>query len=198
MALGQGQCQNLPMTAPLPHTPFTAADYLAWEATQDQRSEFIDGEVFAMAGGTLAHNNATLATGATLRQHLKGSPCRAFVSDVKVNVQASNSLFYPDVVVACQPGDLANAQAQTLTEPILIAEVLSPSTAAFDRGGKFAHYRLLDRLQEYVLIDTDTPRVEVFRRNAANRWELYPSTGLEAAVELASVGWQGTVGDFLE
>ena len=185
------------MTAPLPHTPFTAADYLAWEATQDQRSEFIDGEVFAMAGGTLAHNNATLATGATLRQHLKGSPCRAFVSDVKVNVQASNSLFYPDVVVACQPGDLANAQAQTLTEPILIAEVLSPSTAAFDRGGKFAHYRLLDSLQEYVLIDTDTPRVEVFRRNAANRWELYPSTGLDAAVELASVGWQGTVGDLL-
>lgn len=197
MALGQGQCQNLPMTAPLPHTPFTAADYLAWEATQDQRSEFIDGEVFAMAGGTLAHNNATLATGATLRQHLKGSPCRAFVSDVKVNVQASNSLFYPDVVVACQPGDLANAQAQTLTEPILIAEVLSPSTAAFDRGGKFAHYRLLDSLQEYVLIDTDTPQVEVFRRNAANRWELYPSTGLDAAVELASVGWQGTVGDLL-
>lgn len=185
------------MTAPSPHTPFTVADYLAWEATQDQRSEFIDGEVFAMAGGTLAHNNATLATGATLRQHLKGSPCRAFVSDVKVNVQASNSLFYPDVVVACQPGDLSNAQAQTLTEPVLIAEVLSPSTAAFDRGGKFAHYRLLDHLQEYVLIDTDTPRVEVFRRNAANRWELYPSTGLDAAVELASVGWQGTVGDLL-
>lgn len=62
------------MTAPVPHTPFTVADYLAWEATQDQRSEFIDGEVFAMAGGTLAHNNATLATGATLRQHLKGRP----------------------------------------------------------------------------------------------------------------------------
>lgn len=87
--------------------------------------------------------------------------------------------------------------AQAMNHPTLIAEVLSPSTAAFDRGSKFAHYRLLDSLQEYVLIDTETPRVEVFRRNAANRWELYPSTGLDASVELASVGWQGTVADLL-
>lgn len=186
------------MSSPLPTTPFNAANYLAWEATQDTRSEFIDGQVFAMAGGTLAHNAATLAAGAALRHHLKGSACKAFVSDVKVNVQASNSLFYPDVVVTCQSGDLADAQAQAINQPVLIVEVLSHSTAAFDRGGKFAHYRLLDSLQEYVLIDTDTPRVEVFRRNAANRWELYPSTGLEAEVELASVDWQGTVADLLQ
>jgi Uma2 family endonuclease len=175
----------------------TAADYLAWEAAQDTRSEFIDGEVYAMAGGTLEHNAATLATGSTLRQHLKGSPCRAFVSDVKVQVKASNSFFYPDVVVACQPSDLSDSTTLSVNEPLLIAEVLSPSTAAFDRGGKFAHYRLLDSLQEYVLIDTDTPRVEVFRRNAANRWELYPSTGTDAPVELASVGWQGVASDLL-
>lgn len=181
----------------MPHTPFTAADYLVWETAQDMRSEFINGEVYGMAGGTLEHNAATGATFATLRQHLKGTPCRAFVSDVKVQVEASSSFFYPDVVVTCQAADAANPQAQALTHPTLIAEVLSPSTAAFDRGGKFAHYRLLDSLQEYVLIDTDTPRVEVFRRNAANRWELYPSTGSDAAVELASVGWQGPVADLL-
>lgn len=185
------------MSLPQPHTPFTAADYLEWETAQDVRSEFIDGEVFAMAGGTLAHNAATGATFATLRQHFKGSPCRAFVSDVKVQVEASNSFFYPDVVVTCQTTELTDDQAQALNHPTLIAEVLSPSTAAFDRGNKFAHYRLLDSLQEYVLIDTETPRVEVFRRNAANRWELYPSTGLDASVELASVGWQGTVADLL-
>lgn len=183
----------------LPHAKptFTAADYLAWETTQDTRSEFIDGQIYAMAGGTLEHNAATLATGSTLRYHLKGTPCRAFVSDVRVQVEASNSFFYPDVVVGCQPSELADTKAQALAQPTLIAEVLSASTAAFDRGGKFAHYRLLDSLQEYVLIDTDTPRVEVFRRNAANRWELYPSTGTDAAVELASVGWQGLVGDLL-
>lgn len=185
------------MSLPLPHTPLAAADYLAWEAAQDTRSEFINGEVYAMAGGTADHNAATGATFATLRQHLKGKLCRAHVSDMKVLVEASNSFFYPDVMVSCSPTDLSDGKAQTMREPTLIAEVLSPSTAAFDHGGKFAHYRLLDSLQEYVLIDTDTPRVEVFRRNAANRWELYPSTGPDAAVELASVGWQGTVADLL-
>lgn len=179
-------------------TPYcTAADYLSWEATQDTRSEYIDGQIYAMAGGTLAHNAATLATGATLRQHLKGSPCRAFVSDVRVHVQASNSFFYPDVVVSCQPTDLANAKAQSLAAPLLVVEVLSPSTAAFDRGGKFAHYRLLESLQEYVLIDPDTAQVDTFRRNALNRWELFPSTQATDAVELASVGWRGVVADLL-
>lgn len=186
------------MSLAQPKPAFPAADYLAWETTQDTRSEFIDGQVYAMAGGTADHNAATGATYATLRQHLKGKPCRAHVSDMKVQVQASNSFFYPDVLVSCSPADLSDGKTQAMTQPILIAEVLSPSTAAFDRGGKFAHYRLLDSLQEYVLIDTDTPRVEVFRRNAANRWELYPSTGLDATVELASVNWQGLVGDLLD
>ncbi|MDO9569641.1 MAG: Uma2 family endonuclease [Hydrogenophaga sp.] len=191
------------MSLPLPNTPLTAAEYLEWEATQETRSEFINGQVYAMAGGTLAHNAATLATGASLRQHLKGGPCRAFVSDVRVRVQASNSFFYPDVVVACQPTELADPQSMALAEPKVIVEVLSPSTAAFDRGGKFAHYRLLDSLQEYVLIDPDTAQVDVFRRNAANRWELFPSMGASASVELASVelasvGWVGVVADLLE
>lgn len=188
------------MSRPLSNTPVTADDYLAWEVIQDTRSEFIDGQVCAMSGGTLAHNAATGAVFATLRQHLKSSPCRVFVSDVRVRVQvqSSNSFFYPDVVVGCQPAELANPQVLALAEPKVIVEVLSPSTAAFDRGGKFAHYRLLNSLQEYVLIDPDTAQVDVFRRNAANRWEMFPSMGGSAAVELASVGWQGTVADLLE
>ena len=185
------------MSLPQRKSTFTAADYLAWETTQDTRSEFIDGQVFAMAGGTLAHNAATGAVFATLRQHLKGTPCRAFVSDVRVQVQASNSYFYPDVMVGCLPAELADPKTLALTQPTLIVEVLSPSTTAFDRGGKFAHYRLLDSLQEYMLIDPDTAQVDVFRRNAANRWELYPSAGPDATVELVSVGWQGLVGDLL-
>ncbi|MDZ4188701.1 MAG: Uma2 family endonuclease [Hydrogenophaga sp.] len=186
------------MSLPSPNIPLTAAEYLEWEASQDTRNEFIDGHVYAMAGGTLAHNAATLATGASLRQHLKGGPCRAFVSDVRVQVQSSNSYFYPDVVVACHPTELADPQSIALAEPKVIVEVLSPSTAAFDRGGKFAHYRLLESLQEYVLIDPDTAQVDVFRRNAANRWELFPSMGASASVELASVGWVGVVADLLE
>ena len=124
------------MPPPQLPVPLSAADYLAWEAAQDTRNEFIDGEVLARSESTAAHNMATGALASTLHQHLRGKPCRPFVSDMKV-------------------------------------------------------------LQEYVLIDTETPQVEVFRRNAANRWELYPSTGPDAAVELASVGWQGTVADLL-
>lgn len=186
------------MPPPSPQTPLTAADYLAWEDAQVVRSEFIDGQLHAKEPSTLGHNAAAGAMAATLRQHLKGSPCRAFVSGMRVRVQESNSFFYPDVVVGCQPAELADAKALALAAPTLIAEVLSPSTAAFDRGGKFAHYRLLDSLQEYVLIDPDTAQVDVFRRNAANRWELFPSMGASASVELASVGWVGTVADWLE
>ena len=102
------------MSLPQPKPTFTAADYLEWEASQDTRSEFIDGQLYAMAGGTLEHNAATLATGSTLRHHLKGTPCRAFVSDVRVQVQASNSFFYPDVVVGCQPSELADTKALAL------------------------------------------------------------------------------------
>jgi len=185
------------MSPPQPQPPFTADDYLEWEATQDTRSEFIDGQVFAMNESTLGHNMATGALASTLRHHLKDTPCRAFVSDVRVQVQASNSYFYPDVVVGCLPAELADPKTLALTQPTLIVEVLSPSTTAFDRGGKFAHYRLLDSLQEYMLIDPETAQVDVFRRNAANRWELYPSVGPDATVELVSVDWQGLVGDLL-
>lgn len=174
---------------------FSAQDFLSWELGQELRHEYLDGEVFAMSGGTLEHNMATGAVFATLRQHLRGRPCRAFVSDVKVDVQASNAFFYPDVVVTCSANDLAHTKAVTVSEPTLIVEVLSPSTAAYDRGNKFGHYRQLASLQEYVLVDTEAQSVEVFRRNAAGRWELYPSAGLSAPVELASVGWQGEVSD---
>ncbi len=180
-----------------PQLKFSAQDFLTWEVGQEVRHEYLNGEVFAMSRGTVEHNTATGAVFATLRQHLKGSPCRAFVADMKVDVQASNAFFYPDVVVTCASNDLTDPKALTVAEPRLIVEVLSPSTAAYDRGAKFGHYRQLISLQEYVLIDTDSLTVEVFRRNEAGRWELYPSAGLEAAVELASVGWLGTVADCL-
>lgn len=191
------KCHNPAMTRANPQTTFTADEYLVWDAGQDGRHEFIDGDVYAMAGGTLEHNAATGATFAMLRQHLQGTPCRAFVSDVRVHVQASNAMFYPDVVVSCHALELTDGKALTLQQPVLIVEVLSPSTMGYDRGAKFAHYRLLDSLQEYMLIDPDTQQVEVFRRNAANRWELYPSASADATIELASVGWQGLVADVL-
>lgn len=163
---------------------FTAADYLAWEPAQLDRHEFLDGEVFAMAGAEDRHVTVAGNLYIALRQHLSGSPCRTFMSDMRLQVAAANSYFYPDVLVTCSTLDLASAMVKT--EPKLIAEVLSPSTAAYDRGVKFSHYRSLASLEEYVLIDLDTRSTDCYRKGADGFWVLHPFARGEP-VSLASV-----------
>jgi Uma2 family endonuclease len=124
----------------------TAADHLAWESAQRDRHEFLGGEVFAMAGADDRHVTVACNLYIALRQHLSGSPCRTCMSDMRLHVATANSYFYPDVLVTCSALDLANAMVKT--EPKLIAEVLSPSTAAYDRGLKFSYYRRLASLEE--------------------------------------------------
>ena len=167
-----------------PHNVFTAADYLAWEAAQLDRHEYIDGEVFTMAGAEDRHVTVAGNLYIALRQHLSGSPCRTYMSDMRLHVAAANSYFYPDVLVTCSALDLASAMVKT--EPKLIAEVLSPSTAAYDRGLKFSHYRSLASLQEYVLIDLDTRSTDCYRKGADGLWVLHPFARGEP-VSLASV-----------
>jgi Uma2 family endonuclease len=167
------------------HQPtFTADDYLAWEPTQLDRHEYINGEVFAMAGAEDRHVTVAMNIGFALRQHLSGSPCRTYMSDMRLHVAAVNSYFYPDVLVTCSALDLASPQVKT--EPKLIIEVLSPSTAAYDRGLKFSHYRHLTSLEEYVLIDLDTRTTDGYRKGADGLWVLHPFARDES-VELASV-----------
>ena len=148
----------------------TSAEYLDWEERQPERWEYIGGEVYAMTGARRVHNIVVLNLGSALRQALSGTPCRPYVADMRVQVAASDVYFYPDVLVSC---DARDAQAdRTLEHPRLIAEVLSDSTAAFDRGAKFGHYRLLPSLQEFVLIDPDARSVELYRRGDAQSWVL--------------------------
>ena len=165
-------------------TIFTAADYLVWESAQLDRHEFLDGEVFAMAGAEDRHVTVAGNLYIALRQHLSGSPCRTYMSDMRLHVAAANSYFYPDVLVTCSALDLASAMLKT--EPRLIAEVLSPSTAAYDRGVKFSHYRSLASLQEYLLIDLDTRSTDCFRKRDDGLWVLHPFARGEP-VSLASV-----------
>ena len=167
-----------------PKTVFTAADYLAWEPAQLDRHEYIDGEVFAMAGAEDRHVTVAGNLYIALRQHLGGSPCRTFMSDMRLHVAAANSYFYPDVLVTCSALDLASPLVKT--EPKLIAEVLSPSTAAHDRGVKFSHYRRLASLEEYVLIDLDSRSTDCFRKGDDGLWVLHPFARGEA-LSLASV-----------
>jgi Uma2 family endonuclease len=167
------------------HQPtFTADDYLAWEPTQLDRHEYLDGEVFAMAGAEDRHVTVSGNCYMALRQHLSGSPCRTYMSDMRLHVAAVNSYFYPDVLVTCSALDLASPKAKT--EPKLIIEVLSPSTAAYDRGLKFSHYRNLASLEEYALIDLDTRTTDCYRKGANGLWVLHPFARDES-VELASV-----------
>ena len=163
----------------------TAAEFLAWDATQTIKHEFVGGEVFAMAGGE--DRNYTVAGNLyiALRQHLRGSPCRVYGSDVKLQVESAGSYFYPDLMVTCSAADAADRLIKR--EPVLVVEVLSPSTAAYERGDKFASYRQLPSLAEYLLIDVDSRRCDLFRKRPEDGlWVLHPS-GADEAVQLASV-----------
>ncbi len=168
-----------------PHRFMSPEDYLAWEPTQELRYEYIDGEVFAMTGGSKPHNRISLNLATALDSYLQGKGCEVYIADVKVQVSANGPYHYPDVVVTCDPRD--QDSAQVVHHPCLIIEVLSPSTESYDRGGKFARYRKLESLQEYVLVQSETIGVEVFRRNEAGLWVLYPSEA-EEVVTLESIG----------
>jgi Uma2 family endonuclease len=163
-------------------TAMTVEEFLAWEAGQTERHDFVDGEVFAMAGGEDRHNTVSLNVAFALRQHLTGTPCRTYMADVKVAAADDQSFFYPDVVVTCSPTDRQNPLVKR--EPTLIAEVLSPSTAAYDLGSKFAHYRQISTLREIAFIDLDERRTDVYRKGANGLWVLH---SFDAGVQLASV-----------
>jgi Uma2 family endonuclease len=168
---------------------FTANDYLVWEPQQTERHEFVDGEVFAMAGAEDRHVTVAGNVYIQLRQHLAGTACKTYMSDMRLQVAASNSYFYPDVLVTCSALDAASPQLKS--EPTLLVEILSPSTAAYDRGVKFSHYRNLPSLREYVLIDLDTRCTDVYRKGTDGLWVLHPF-GVNQTVLLESMGLQIT------
>ncbi|ANE55028.1 Uma2 family endonuclease [Methylomonas sp. DH-1] len=152
----------------------SSTDYLQGEEAATVKHEYLDGEVWAMAGASDAHVSIAGNVFFLLKQALKQSPCRPYISDMKVNVAAANAFFYPDVLVTCHPKDRENRLFKQY--PVFIAEVLSPSTEAFDRGAKFAAYRQLDSLQSYWLIDSRTQAIDCFRRTADNAWLLHSYT----------------------
>jgi Uma2 family endonuclease len=162
----------------------TPEEFLAWDATQTLRHEYVDGEVFAMAGAGDAHVTAAGNVYLALRQHLAGTPCRTFITDMKLHVNAAKVYFYPDVMVTCSASDAASATIKY--EPVLLVEVLSPSTAAFDRGNKFATYRTIATLREYLLVDPDKHSADLYRLGSDGLWVLHPFDE-NSTVHLASV-----------
>lgn len=172
------------MANPAPQPVFTSSDYLAWEEEQVERHEFLDGEVFAMAGAEDKHVTVSMNLMVALHQHLRSSPCRTYASDMRLHVEKADAYFYPDVFVTCSKKDLESSKVKT--EPIFIAEILSPSTAAYDRGLKFEHYRTIETLQEYTIIDPHRRHTDCYRKGADGLWVLHPF-GLHETVVLRSV-----------
>lgn len=173
---------------PTEHTRVSPEDYLAYERQNEFKSEYLDGEIRAMTGASMRHNSITLNVAAELRAQLRNSNCQTLAVDMRVKVPARNLYTYPDVVVVCGEAELEDEYLDTLLNPTLIVEVLSKSTAKYDRTVKFEHYRTLESLAEYVLVSQGEYRVEHYAKQPDGRWPLTDIRGPEGTVELASVG----------
>ncbi len=165
------------MLQPTEALVFNNEDFLEWEETQENKHEFIQGEIFAMGGARRDHVVVAGNTFALLKHHLKGKPCQVYISDMKLRVEQVDAFFYPDIMVSYDEKD--RKAEQFLSNPSLIIEVLSDSTEAFDRGEKFAAYRQIQSLKEYILIDIKTRRIDYFRRTEENDWLLHVSENQE-------------------
>jgi len=175
------------MPPPLAQPLATPAEYLAAERRSREKSEYVNGRIYAMAGATRAHNLIAGNLFAELRAQLRGRPCEAYVNDMRVKVQRTGMYIYPDVAALCGEPLLEDENLDTLLNPGVIVEVLSRSTESCDRGEKFAHYRRLDSLQEYVLVAQETARIEHFRR-VGDHWVLTEISGPDAELSLVSLG----------
>jgi Uma2 family endonuclease len=177
----------------------TPGEYLEGERSAGTRSEYFNGEVFAMAG---ASRNLNLLCANLVREissQLRSGPCEVYPIDMRVKVSATGLYTYPDLAVVCDEPQFEDGHLDTLLNPTLIVEVLSPSTEAYDRGDKFAQYRKLQSLQEYVLISQDRARVERFTRQAeGDEWLFAEVSDLESAVVLSSVGCTLRLSDIYE
>ena len=174
------------MSAVLEKNCYTAEDYLSQERCASSKSEFHDGQIFAMTGASRKHNLVSGNIYRELSLQLKKRPCEAYINDMRVKAAQANSYHYPDIAVVCGTPEFEDAQLDTLLNPTLLIEVLSPSTEAYDRGSKFAHYRKIDTLREYFLVVQDRPGIERYVR-LGDVWILTEAEGLEASVELESI-----------
>lgn len=169
-------------------TRFTPEEYLALEEVTDERSEYFQGVIYAMVGGTIDHGVISLNTGSELRARLRDKACTVIPSDVKLHVKANGLYTYPDIMVVCGRIEALGRRKDVVTNPVVIVEVLSASTRAYDRGGKFGLYKELPSLQEYLLVDSEQPHVEVYRRLSESQFAIEMLDGLDAVITLTAIG----------
>lgn len=173
---------------PQPSTAMSEAEYLAFERVHASKHEYINGEVYAMTGASENHNLICGNLITRLNIQLEERPCKVYPSDMRVNIEATRLYTYPDVSVVCDPPQFSDETLDTLLNPLVLIEVLSPSTERYDRGKKFQDYRQLSSLQEYLLVSQDAPRIEHFLRQNNGEWLLSDVVGIDAHLELPSLG----------
>jgi Uma2 family endonuclease len=182
----------------VPNRKMTVAEYVAFERDSEgkhelvdgeliARHEFVNGELIAMSGGTLDHGAIAVNFQAAILQALRGRPCTVYNSDVLVHVVETDLFAYPDATVVCGPRELSPENPNALVNPVVLVEVLSPSTANYDRGAKFQHYQRIPTLQAYVLVDSERARVERLERLPTGQWLITELVGRDAVLELAAI-----------
>lgn len=167
----------------------TPEEYLAYERKAEIRSEYMNGEIFAMAGASRNHNRILSNLVRVLGNQLIDKPCSAYSSEMKVKIGKANKYAYPDIVVACDKEEFEDGNEDILLNPIVIIEVLSDSTEAYDRGLKFFHYQFIDSLREYILISQKLYRIEIFRRQN-NSWLYLEIHSINDSLEIGSIECQ--------
>jgi Uma2 family endonuclease len=166
----------------------TPEEYLAFERAAEYKNEYFDGEIYAMTGASRRHNLIAGNIFTALNNQLRDKPCEAYMSDMRVRTPAANVYTYPDVVVACGDPTFEDVELDTLLDPVLIVEVLSKSTASYDRRVKFGYYRTLPSLDEYLLVAQGEYHIAQHTKQADGRWLLADIRGANGRVELPSVG----------
>jgi len=165
----------------------TPEEYLALERKAEYKSEYFDGEIFAMSGASITHNQITANVLAEIHAQFKKRLCRVYVNDMRVKVSPTGLYTYPDIVALCDKPRFDDAQKDTLLNPTVLIEILSDSTANYDRGTKFKHYRTLDSLKEYILVAQDEYHIEHYVRQANNQWLLSEISDLQEVIDLPSI-----------
>ena len=174
----------------VPQPRLTPQQYLARERQAVTKSEYLRGEMFAMSGASREHNLIAGNVNRELGEQLRERECEVYQADMRVKIRPTGLYTYPDVTVVCGEPEFEDAEVDTLLNPTVLVEVLSPSTADYDRGGKFTHYRRLPSLQEYVLISQDRPLVEHYVRQGKDEWLLTEQSSLQDPLILPSIQCQ--------
>jgi Uma2 family endonuclease len=177
------------MAIPVQKKRYTPCEYLALEEKAEQKHEYHAGEILAMSGGTFEHSLVSANVIREMGNRLKGKPCRALESNMRVRVELADRYFYPDIAVVCggPEFDPEDRNHTTIINPRVLVEVLSDSTEGYDRGEKFQMYRMLESLQEYIVIAQRQPHAEAYLRQGDGTWSLAPCDGIESTLRLRSL-----------